>query len=159
MGSSYLSARIANLFFRARLLRMVVSGNVYRARVDMGYGEEREVPVAFPSGLASHPSGQKNVFVLCPGGSRDNPTALVVDSPTGRPELAPGETALYNELGRFLRLGADGKAYLNCPLVVPDIEATGDVKAGGISLRNHVHTPGFYTTPSGPVTGVSGGPE
>lgn len=40
-----------------------------------------------------------------------------------------------------------------------NVTVQGDVVADGISLKNHIHSAGEYTSPAGSVTGTSGVPE
>ena len=40
-----------------------------------------------------------------------------------------------------------------------NVTVQGDVVADGISLKNHIHSSGDYTSPAGSVTGTSGVPE
>lgn len=98
-------------------------------------------------GLASMPLAGEAV-VLCIGGNRDHPVAVLVSDRTGAPALAGGEVALHSRLGgQWVHLKADGSIELRSPtkvtVVAPLVEVpSGDVTAGGVSLRNHRHAGG-----------------
>ena len=90
----------------------------------------------------------EQVLVLCPGG--DPALGVVVCSLPSEANAAPSsdgaayraefpDGTVVEHAGGVTTISCSGKVLLNAPLVeVPD----GDVVAGGISLRNHVHQHG-----------------
>lgn len=99
-----------------------------------------------PYGLSTRPLGGAEAIILSVGGNRDLPLAVVVDDPRHRPAgLAAGEVCLHAALpaAQHITLLADGtiliRATAGVTIDAPTVEVTGDVVAGGISLRNHTH--------------------
>lgn len=142
---------------RAVLRAVDDAGGLQRLQVT-GYAEETrdQVDRVQPFGLSAVPVAGAEVVVVSVGGSRDHPVAIAVDDRRFRPSgLAAGETCLYSARpAQRITLLADGtilvtgtKLRIEC-----DVEVTGDVTAGTISLRTHRHT---GVEPGG---GTSGGP-
>jgi len=98
-----------------------------------------------PYGLSTLPLAGAEAVVLSVGGNRDHPLAVVVDDPRHRPPgLAAGEVCLHaaQPAAQRLHLRADGSVLLRTHLLRIEadlVEVTGDVVAGGISLRHHTH--------------------
>lgn len=168
-----LLTRIANLASPAEVTAVDDSMRMQSLQIRLSGDDVRdEVERPQPYGLTSVPFAGADAAVLCVGGSRDHCVAIVVDDRRYRLRgLAQGEVALYTDEGDKIHLKRGGtievtaasRVTVNAPLVeVP----SGDVKAGGISLRNHVHSngntgsppTGGLVAPNGPVTGNTGAP-
>jgi len=102
-----------------------------------------------PYGFTAHPHAGAEAIVGCVGGLRSHMIALVVGDRRYRlAGLEAGEVALYDDLGNLVKLGRDrieltavSELAINAPLVAVTgtMTVTGDVVAGGKSLKNHVH--------------------
>lgn len=71
-------------------------------------------------GFFSVPPAKAEAVVLYPGGERSGGVIIATGHRASRPKnLQAGEAGVYNGLtGAIFRLDHDGKAYLNCDLVV-----------------------------------------
>lgn len=115
-------------------------------------------------GFTSMPLPGADAAVVFLGGDRSAGIVIATGDRRYRLKgLAPGEVALYDDLGHVVKLSRSGIAInggghnltiTNAPKVTVDgdIEVTGDVRAGTVSLRHHKH--GLVT----PGTGQSGEP-
>lgn len=111
-------------------------------------------------GFTSKPlAGAEGVVVFLGGGS-DHPICIAMDDRRYRKiALAEGESAVYNHVGDFIHIKADGsisvKASASVDVDAPEVTMTGnltvagnitstsgDVVAGTISLKTHVHING-----------------
>lgn len=111
------------------------------------------------------PGAQLNIQFI--GGNRSSPLVVASDDGRYRPHLEPGESCMYNAFGASIVLKNDGTFLVNGPVVFHDrvtfeqdvqvdgsVQANGDVVAGTVSLKTHVHsgvTPGVGA--SGPPVG------
>lgn len=152
-------------------------------KLSMYEGEVQEdIEHVHSYGLSSNcPSDGGEVVVGCIGGNRDSAIALVVGNSKYRVRnLKSGEVALYSKFGQKILLKEDGSIeispasgkdmILTSNLQVQgtiscddDISSSGDVKAGIISLKSHVH-PGTAIIPTvggvaGTNEGLTGGPQ
>ena len=120
-------------------------------------------------GFTSAPSAGAEAVVIFPGGRRAHGLAICVDDRQYRViSLADGEVCVYDKTGSMIVLKASGDIELiphsGKVKVTGDVEASGDVKAGSISLKNHTHAAGSlqYVNAGGTptsVTGSTGGPS
>lgn len=124
------------------------------------FGEDYETDVYQIAGFAHNPKGSAESLRLPINDHADRPQAM---PPKGDydGELDDGDTVIYSanaaiilrdsgaieiKVGEyFLNLGQGGKIETNM-----DIETSGDVVAGGVSLKNHIHAHGTPNT-SGPL--------
>lgn len=137
-------------------------------------------------GFTSKPKAGAEAVVVNVGGNADHPIAIAVDDRRYRvKELEDGEVCVYDQSGTRILLKANGNVSiapsngvveLGGDLEVDgsitvtgdvtaegNVHADGDVTAGAISLANHTHTGGTYTTTCGAGAGsvnggASGGP-
>ncbi|APH71453.1 phage baseplate assembly protein domain-containing protein [Aquibium oceanicum] len=63
-----------------------------------------------PHGFASHPQGGAVGTMLAPGGRRDQSFVMTAYDPGIRPEIEPGDTAIYGH-GNLMRLHKDGAIF------------------------------------------------
>ncbi len=147
------------------------------AKLQVKYNDQEThggIPHLQSFGLVSVPVEGARVATLCLNHDNSNKFALGVIDPTFRPtNLNPGETQLHDNSGQSVYLAnggtvsvAAGKEVkiiiggtvvldltasactINVPLTVQGtITASGDIKAGSISLEQHTH--GGVTTGSG----------
>jgi phage gp45-like len=114
-------------------------------------------------GFTSNPATGAEAVVLFVNGQRDHGLVVSVDDRRYRiANLASGEVAVYDKNGSKITLKANGDIDI-APAsgnvnVTGTLKASVDVQVGSVSLKNHVHTSGSFTTPSGAVTGTSGTP-
>lgn len=152
-----LHRRVMLAIGRAVLRQADDAGGAQRLQVSLLAGETRgEVERFQDYGFSSHPIAGAEAVVVSVGGNRDNPVAVVVADRRSRPQgLAAGEVCIHSHIaGQRITLKADGsiliqsaaKVRLEAPTVevVGAVTVTGDVVAGGISLRTHTH-PGVTT--------------
>ena len=122
----------------------------YQCRFD-----EAEIRDGTPSvqqyGLASRAKVGADAVLIFLGGNRASGIIIATNDRRYQLELEEGEVALHDDLGHKVHLsrtgiridgGGHNLVVTNAPKLLQngDIEATGDVKAGGISLRAHQHT-------------------
>jgi phage gp45-like len=87
------------------------------------------VEVLQPYGLASAPAAGGLTVVIALGGDQGDLVALPMAQPASRMGgLAPGQTALYDDTGSRVLLGADGKVTIAAASEVA-------VEVGGVALR------------------------
>lgn len=124
-----------------------------RATADGRAGERHEVEVMAPFGISSRAPAGGEAIAIPVNGSEDHLVVIGFTGGAGRPEAAEGATVIWSGVsGHKITLGADGSTRLDFGdgkhftfsggkvMTDMDIETTGDVKAGGISLRQHVHS-------------------
>jgi phage baseplate assembly protein V len=161
-----LVSRVGNMIAPARVIAVDDSTRMQSLQIQLAEGEVRgEVERPQPYGFTAHPLTDAEATVVCVGGRRDHCVVIAVDDRRYRLKgLAQGEVALYTDQGDKIVLGRGGtititassKVVVNAPLVeVP----SGDVTAGGKSLRNHTHGAGLLLDgESMPCTGTTGAP-
>lgn len=171
--SDALPAAIERLYHR--VLSAVGIGRVSASRDQAGDGarllqlriSEEETRDATPElahyGFASRPKVGADAVVLFVGGNRSAGVVVATNDRRYRLELAEGEVALHTDegdrvhlkRGRVVEIAAGAKLRIDAPLVevTGRVEAAGDVKAGAVSLQQHVHT---GVQPGG---GLSGPPQ
>ncbi|MFT9046180.1 phage baseplate assembly protein [Acetobacter orientalis] len=116
-----------------------------------------EVPLIQQVGFHSRPLPGSDVVVQSQAGDRQRSVAVATGDQRAYPkDLQPGDACLYHaKTGARVWLKADGsiavstlgplhfsaiEAVFDCPITcTKDIAATGDVKAGAISLTKHKH--------------------
>jgi phage gp45-like len=92
-----LRARVASLV-AVGLVKLVDDTTVRQIlQVEVSEGEILDEVERFQGyGLASHPPDYAEALIMFPGGDRSHGIAIV-DASAGRPELQPGEVALYTD--------------------------------------------------------------
>jgi hypothetical protein len=123
-----------------------------RAIVDGRDGERHEVEVMMPFGISARPMAGGEAIAIPVQGSDDHLVVVGFTGGAGRPEAAEGSVVLWSAVsGHKITLGADGSTRLDFGdgksflfaggkiVTDMDIETSGDVKAGGVSLRDHLH--------------------
>ena len=114
-----------------------------------GFGGEKHThELVLPFGLSYQAPAGSTIIVI---GDADDSIAVVAGSKT-RPEAPEGGVVLYSaKSGHTLTLSPDGMTRVDVGGSFfeitetgvrsnLDIETTGDVKAGGVSLKEHVHS-------------------
>lgn len=157
--------RISNIVVRGVVTMVNESGAFEQLQVRIRDGELMDdVEHWLPFGFASRVVPGAIPLLLAIGGHRAHTVAVCVDDPRYRPrDLQEGESVLYNRWGdevrlkdgRIIAIKAGAAVEVEAPEIRTkgllkhdgDIEATGDVKAGGISLLHHPHANG--TKPDG----------
>lgn len=120
-------------------------------------------------GFASVPEEDDDAVVIYVGGNRDHGVVIATRS-ANRPELEPGETAIYTKdvvvrikANKEIHITGAEKLVISCDVEVDgNITATGEVEANGKQLSTHTHPAGTLLTgptPGSPVTGSTGGPS
>ncbi|WP_310611267.1 phage baseplate assembly protein V [Limnohabitans sp.] len=88
-----------------------------------------------PYGMSSRPKPGAQVYMVFPSGDRALGMALVIGDKRYQMDLQAGEVALHDDLGNFVKLGADGIVTVNASSKVianaPMLEVTGDVHVIG----------------------------
>lgn len=162
------TTRVANMVSRGVVRRVDDAKQVQELQVELLADETRDgVERLQPYGLTSVPEADAECVVIFVGGRRDHGFAVAVDDRRYRVKVEKGEVALYDKTGSKLVLKKTGDIEVTPSSGVlklnGTLEATGDVKAGAVSLQNHSHGAGslLVTTSDGPisVTGSSGAPS
>lgn len=123
-----------------------------RATADGRNGERHEVEVMMPFGLSARPPSGGEAIAIPVHGSDDHLVVIGFTGGATRPVAGEGEVVFWSGVsGHTITLGADGSTRLAFGdgksfvfsggkiTTDMDIETTGDVKAGGVSLKEHVH--------------------
>jgi len=147
-----LHRRVMLAIGRATLRGTSAGGGLQRVSATLTAEETRGgVEHLQPYGLASRARAGAEALIVCVGGDRGHPVCVVADDPRGRPaDLAEGEVCVYGpRQGQRLWLRADGSVEIEATTILlqpsvrvrvdGDVEVTGDVVAGGVSLRGHRH--------------------
>jgi phage baseplate assembly protein V len=139
-----LQRRVMLAIGRATLRGTSAGGGLQRVQASLLPGETRgEVEHLQPYGFTSRPQPGAEALVVHVGGDRGHPVCVIVDDPRARPgDLAAGEVCVYGPRpGQRIRLKADGTIEIEASTlrVVGDVQVTGDVVAGTVSLRGHRH--------------------
>lgn len=98
-------------------------------------------------GFSSVPLPGAYALAIFQGGDRAFGAVAVADDPRYRPTgWAPGETGMYDWLGKFIRLRADGTLEISAPKIVLNAGERIELNAGedlrlyaGVSYRQDVH--------------------
>lgn len=145
-----------------RLMSLVAIGRVAASTALGGRGARRlqlrmdeaeirdDTPLIQHYGLASRPKTGADVVVVFPGGNRAAGIAIASNDRRYQVELAAGEVALHDDLGRSVRLTRDGIVIHGGgqPVTITGtpklrveslLEVTGDVTIGGRSFNAHTH--------------------
>jgi len=96
-------------------------------------------------GFSSVPLAGASAVILFAGGNRSHGVVIATDDARHRAHgLSAGEVCIYDAAGSKILLGSDGSITITPSrgtlTVNGAIAATGDVKAGSISLKSHVHS-------------------
>ena len=121
-------------------------------------------------GHFSHPLPGAQTILACIAGNPEHPIAILVDDPRYKPDdTAPGDAVVYNHVGDFLHIKADGsivmKASAKIRMETPILECTGDIidrcDEQGNSVKNmrdiyntHNHTGDDGGSTSQPLQGM-----
>jgi phage gp45-like len=136
---------------RAVLRAVDDAGDLQRLQLSLLSEETRDEVERLQSyGFTAVPIPGAEAIVVSVGGNRDNPVAIAVDDRRFRPTgLLPGEVCVYSRRSdQRITLKADGTILVQAPklrIEAPEVEidgavsVTGDVTAGGVSLRTHRH--------------------
>lgn len=137
--------RLSNMVSRVVVALTDDSKDLQILQVDSLEGETRDGVEHFqPYGFASNPKPGAEGVVLWVGGRRDHGLAIgVADRRYRIKNLESGEVAVYDSSGSTIVFKANGDIELTpssgTAIVTGDVEVSGDVLAGAISLTNHTH--------------------
>ncbi len=160
--------RIANFAARAIIKSVDDSKKMQLVQLSLLDVETRDAVEHFQNyGFTSRPAVGAEAILLSLGGHRDHGVAIVVEDRRYRVlNLDEGEVAVYDKTGSKIVFKKNGDIEVTPSSgkmkVTGSIEASGDVKAGSISLMNHTHAAGaLLTGPSvgTPVTGTTAAPS
>lgn len=150
---------VRNAISRAVVALVDDSRKVQEVQVDLLDGETRDkVERVQNYGFTSVPMGGAEAIVIFVGSSRDHGVAVAVDDRRYRlKDLQAGEVAVFTDQGDKIVLKRGGTIEITASTkvsIVSDVEIsgnltvngnggvtvpTGDVEAGSISLKTHVH--------------------
>ncbi|MEO1700315.1 MAG: phage baseplate assembly protein [Planctomycetota bacterium] len=167
-----LADRIRGVVSRGRVARVDPAADGVPQAVQIAIGRSVHDRVAHlqPYGLAAVPLPGAEALLLWPGGARERGYAVTVDDRRDRPQLKPGEVAIFNRVtGAKVLLRADGVIELDGPTrVAGDLEVDGNVTAAGdvtdaaasmaadrLVFNAHVHP--TSDGPTGPTSTPMGG--
>jgi phage gp45-like len=136
-------------FGRGRVTFVDDSGPVQKLQVKFGAMEIIDnLPAPHDFGFTSNPPIGSDVFASFMGGNRTNGIAVTIGSQVYRMKnLASGEVAIYDNLGQSVHLTQSGIVIQGAGLPITihgdiklngSLDATGDVKASGVSLVDHL---------------------
>lgn len=147
-----LHRRIMSALGRGRVAYVDDTGAVQTVQVQTSAAEVLEsIPRAQEYGFTSVPPAGTDAVTVHLHGDRSQGIVIATNSQQYRLRgLENGDAALYDMRGQSVVLTKDGIvvtgfgkniAITGCPKLTidGDIEATGDVKAGSISLKTHTH--------------------
>jgi phage baseplate assembly protein V len=147
-----LGGRLASMLGFARITATKDLGGkgLRSVQVTFDAAESRDgTPVVQQYGFASRPKVGADAVVTFIGGNRSLGIIIATNDRRFQIELAEGEVALHTDegdkvhlkRGRIVSIVAGTQLEIDTPLITTTgrIEATGDIKAGTISLQNHRH--------------------
>jgi len=146
-----LRRRVRLMISRAVLSAVNDAGGIQLVQVKLLDGEVRDGVERMQNyGFTSAPKAGAEGLMACVSGDRDHGIIVAMDDRRFRLKgLQAGEVAIYSDegdqivfkRGRILQVTAGTKLEVITPLATfsGDVQVTGDVTAGGISLKNHVH--------------------
>jgi phage gp45-like len=146
-----LSRRVRGMVARGVLTLVEDAGGVQRVQAKVGAQTLDGLDRPQMYGFSSHPPAGGEVVVVFVGGNRDHGVIVGEGDRAHRPQASqPGSVVVYDGAGHSVTLSPGGIAIhggghnlviTGCPKITQqgDIEATGDVKAGSISLLHHKH--------------------
>jgi phage gp45-like len=127
----------------------VESGVIQRLQVKFNTHETRDLNSMQHYGFASSLKAGCDVMIINVAGDNSNGDVIASNDQRHRPKgLSAGAVRVYNDAGSYVHIEggnitivASSAVTMNTPklIVNGDIEATGDVKAGDITLRTHKH--------------------
>lgn len=144
--------KVLNLFGIGVIRHIDDTGDFQTVQVAISQLETRDnTPVAYHFGYAACPPIGATAVLTFASGDRSAGIATATHDAATRPRnLLPGESMIYDSTGNrvYLRQGgtieiiAATKVHMTTPLVemTGDLHVTGDVLAGTVSLKHHVHS-------------------
>ena len=167
-----LGRRLLNMVGRGRKTTGNDSGNVQMLQVRLGENEIRDnTPRLAEFGFTSMPPDGSDMVVLCIGGDRSNAVIIATGHiETRMKNLQPGESALYDAVGKFIYLkhdqieinaGGQPVNIINSSTVTVDASGSVTVNAptttvnGNANVNGNVVVTGDLTV-SGSITGGGG---
>lgn len=86
-------------------------------------------------GFASAPDADADAIAVFVGGERMHGVVIATDDSRHRPEVEPGEAAVYTKFGDIIKLTKDGEILITSTnkviVTAPDIEIEGDLAVNG----------------------------
>ncbi len=144
--------KLLNMFAIGVIRHVDDTGDCQMVQVAISQLETRDTtPVAYHFGYAACPPiGATAVLTFASGDRSAGIATATHDAPTRPRNLLPGELMIYDSTGNrvYLRQGgtieiiAATKVHMTTPRleVTGDVLVNGDVVAGTVSLKNHLHT-------------------
>lgn len=119
---SPITRRIRLMLSRAVITAIRTDGSIQLAQMTVFKGETLDgVPHLQPYGFTSVPLPGAYAIVAFQGGDREFGAVLIADDPRHRPTgWLPGETGVWDHLGKFIRLKADGTLHIKAPRIEID---------------------------------------
>lgn len=144
--------KVFNLVGRAVIKKVDDEKKLQELQVSLLADEVRDEVEHFQQyGFTSNPDVGAEAVVVCVNGSREHALAIAVDDRRYRiRNLGSGEVAVYSKHGATIVLKQNGDVEVTPKsgskirlagdvAVTGTLEASGDVKAGAISLQGHTH--------------------
>ncbi len=117
-----LKRRIGSMVFRAAINLVADAANVQTVQVRARADETHEGVERFQNyGHTSNPPANSQVILLCVGGNTDHPIAIMAEEGGARKavntrcQAGAGDSILYSLGLNFIKMGADGKVYIDAP--------------------------------------------
>lgn len=154
MSEHRLWGRLASLFGFARITATTAleGRGLRRAQLRIDSGEVRDdTPLVGQVGVSSRPLPGADAVLIFLNGDRSRGIVIATNDARWQLELAEGEVALHDDLGHRVHLTRQGIVIdggghpvriQNTPEIAAEtalLTVTGDVVAGGVSLRQHRH--------------------
>lgn len=121
-----LNRRIHLLIGRCVLTAISDSGTMQRVQISGLRGELHDDVERFQNyGFTGVPLAGAEAVVVFQAGNRDHGIAVVVDDRRHRKnELSGGEVAMYDYLGKFIHMKADGTLHVSAPKILFDADTS-----------------------------------
>lgn len=133
--------RLAQMLRAASVLRVNDAPGLQRVQVELLSDEVADLQRLQDYGFTSHPLTGAGAIAAAVGGRSNGYVVLRVDDHRYRIPLQSGEVAMYDDQGQVIKLGRNGIVITapNGVTVMGGVTVTGDLVAGGISLKDHTH--------------------
>jgi phage baseplate assembly protein V len=132
--------QLAGMIVRGILSAVKDAEGIQMIKISALKNEERddiERPQQY--GFTSHPLKGAELLFLSPNGDRSSMICICADDPRYRPEIQPGESALYSDQGLMVLMREDGKIAFGTRDADDPLVRKSDLQAHIDAFNGHTH--------------------